>query len=94
MEWNFVHMKTSRFFRIILHAKCAEGKGDKWKRHSHKHLYHKPAKSTKLQIETLCDTATNATKVATYPLYIFYHPQHTASLARNDGGPLVASSVG
>ncbi|MGO7754665.1 DUF6615 family protein [Rhizobium ruizarguesonis] len=85
MEWNFVHLKTSRFFRIILQAKRAEGKGDKWKRHSYKHLYHKPAKSTKLQIETLCDTATNATNIATYPLYIFYHPQHTASLARNDG---------
>nr|WP_156915338.1 DUF6615 family protein [Rhizobium sullae] len=80
MEWNFVHRKTSRFFRILLQAKRAEGHGKQWKRHAYKHLYHQPPTSPLSQVETICATAA-AASIPTYPLYIFYHSQHTATLA-------------
>lgn len=83
MEWNFVNQTDGTFFRILLQAKQAYGDGEKWTRHAYRELLHTSGKGTKLQAETLCDTA-RAPGSATYPLYILYHPAHTCMLARKD----------
>lgn len=84
MEWNFVNPSDSTFFRILLQAKQAYGEGKKWTRHGYRELLHTSGSGTKLQVETLCDTARVAGS-ATYPLYILYHPAQTCALARVDG---------
>ncbi|MBU0583095.1 MAG: hypothetical protein KKB66_11335 [Alphaproteobacteria bacterium] len=84
MEWNFVNPADNTFFRILLQAKQAYGEGMKWRRHAYRELLHTSGTGTKLQAETLCDTA-RVRGSATYPLYILYHPAHTCALARKDG---------
>lgn len=84
MEWNFVDQTDGTFFRILLQAKQAYGDGQQWTRHTYRELLHTSGTGTKLQAETLCDTA-RAPGSATYPLYILYHPAHTCELARKDG---------
>jgi hypothetical protein len=84
MEWNFVNPGDGTFFRILLQAKQAYGDGTKWTRHGYRELLHTSGTGTKLQAETLCDTA-RIPGSATYPLYIFYHPAQTCALARKAG---------
>jgi len=83
MEWNFVDTRTRAFFRLVIQAKQAYGVGAIWSRHCYREIYHTSGSGSILQAQTLCDTA--RTSVATYPLYLFYHPQSTIDLARNRG---------
>lgn len=83
MEWNFANPDDGSFYRILVQAKRAYGEGKFWKRHSYKELCHQTGKPPALQAVTLCNTA--RITAATYPLFMFYHPQRTCSLARADG---------
>ncbi|MGE3907159.1 MAG: DUF6615 family protein [Reyranellaceae bacterium] len=79
MEWNFVNPSDGTFFRILLQAKQCYGTGRKWTRHGYKELLHTAGSGTKLQAVAICDTA--RAEAATYPLYIFYHPESTCRAA-------------
>jgi hypothetical protein len=83
MEWNFVNRDDGTFFRILLQAKQAYGDGGIWRRHCYRELLHTSGSGTTRQAVILCNAA--RTGYATYPLYLFYHPEHTCSLATNDG---------
>ncbi len=83
MEWNFANPDDGTFFRILLQAKQCYGKGNVWTRHNYRELLHKVGSGSKLQAVTLCDTA--RAEAATYPLYIFYHPESTCTAARASG---------
>lgn len=85
MEWNFVNPDENTFFRILLQAKQAYGGGGFWSRHCYRELLHGTISGSTLQAVALCDTA--RAEAATYPLYIFYHPQSTCTLARAAGFP-------
>lgn len=88
MEWNFVNPNGPAFFRIMLQAKQTYGDGKIWKRHSYRELFHKSGTGSQLQAEILCGNARKS-KVATYPLYIFYHPAETCRLAQESGAHAV-----
>lgn len=79
MEWNFANPDDGTFFRILLQAKQSSGEGMIWRRHCYKELLHKPRGSSTLQAVALCTTA--RAEPATYPLYIFYHPERTCVAA-------------
>lgn len=83
MEWNFVNPDDGTFFRILLQAKQCYGRGKVWRRHGYKELLHTVGRGPKLQAVALCDTA--RAEAATYPLYIFYHPESTCTAARASG---------
>ncbi|KND20192.1 hypothetical protein ADZ37_07210 [Pannonibacter phragmitetus] len=83
MEWNFANPDDGTFFRILLQAKRCYGRGGVWTRHGYKELLHTAGSRTKFQAVVLCDTA--RAEIATYPLYIFYHPESTCSAARATG---------
>ncbi|MAY75404.1 MAG: hypothetical protein CMJ31_11940 [Phycisphaerae bacterium] len=89
MEWNFVDIRTSTFFRLMLQAKQAYGDGSIWTRHCYRELLHTSGSGGKFQAEALCDTA-RLPRSATYPLYIFYHAAHTCEMARRSGNTLIA----
>lgn len=90
MEWNFVNPDDNTFFRILLQAKQCYGTGKSWTRHGYKELLHTAGSSTKLQAVALCDTA--RAEAATYPLYIFYHPESTCAAAAAAGRTAVTGA--
>lgn len=79
MEWNFVNPDDGTFFRILLQAKQCYGEGRVWTRHGYRELLHTVGNGTNLQAVVLCNTA--RADAATYPLYIFYHPESTVTAA-------------
>ena len=84
MEWNFVNPYDRTFYRLVIQAKCAYPNGPFWTRHSYRHLSHRT--DNKFQADVLCEYARQA-RYPTYPLYFFYNPAHTCSLADRDGWP-------
>lgn len=88
MEWNFANPDDGTFFRILLQAKQSYGGGGVWTRHGYKELLHRAGSGPTLQAVALCDTA--RAEPATYPLYIFYHPESTCVAATAAGYPAVA----
>jgi hypothetical protein len=83
MEWNFTNPDDGTFFRILLQAKQCYGEGRIWTRHGYRELFHTSGRSRKLQAVSLGETA--RLEAATYPLYIFYHPESTSMAARAAG---------
>lgn len=83
MEWNFVNPEDGTFFRVLIQAKKSYGAGKVWTRHGYKELLHTAGSGPKLQAVALCDTA--RAESATYPLYIFYHPESTCGAAAAAG---------
>lgn len=83
MEWNFANPDDGTFFRILLQAKQCYGDGKVWTRHGYRELFHTAGNGPKLQAVALCDTARAET--ATYPYYVFYHPQSTCTAAKAAG---------
>lgn len=83
MEWNFANPDDGTFFRVLLQAKQCYGEGKAWTRHYYKELLHTAGSGSKRQAVALCDTA--RAEAATYPLYIFYHPESTCAAARASG---------
>lgn len=83
MEWNFANPDDGTFFRILLQAKQCYGGGKAWTRHGYRELLHTAGSGPKLQAVALCDTA--RAEAATYPLYIFYHPESTCAAAGASG---------
>lgn len=90
MEWNFVNPDDGTFFRILLQAKQCYGDGRVWTRHGYKELLHTAGSSSKHQAVALCDMA--RAEVATYPLYIFYHPESTCAAAEAAGSDAVTGA--
>lgn len=89
MEWNFVDVHTSTFFRLMLQAKRIYGNGSIWTRHCYRELLYKPGRPPEFQATTLCNAAT-ASSVATYPFYIFYNSNYTCDLARKMGNKTIS----
>lgn len=90
MEWNFANPDDGTFFRILLQAKQCYGRGKFWTRHGYRELLHTAGSGPKLQAVALCDTA--RAEAATYPLYIFYHPESTCTAAERAGFPAVTGA--
>ncbi len=82
VEAALVNPYDGTFYRLIIQAKCAYGYGSDWTRHSYRYLSHRTG--NKFQADVLCDEARQSTQ-PTYPLYIFYNPAHTCSLAGHSG---------
>lgn len=82
MEWNFVDRRSRTFFQILVQAKQAYGTGTVWSRHNYRELYH--VSGSKPQAHTLCNAA-RTSGTSSYPLYLFYHPSSTISLAQKAG---------
>jgi hypothetical protein len=77
MQWDFVGRAAGTFFRVFVQAKQLYGSGEQWTRHSYKELLRKSGGV--LQAKTLCNMARSNS--FTYPLYIFYNPEHSCLLA-------------
>lgn len=90
MEWNFANPDDGTFFRILLQAKQCYGEGKDWRRHCYRELLHTAGSTARRQAVALCDTA--RAEVATYPLYIFYHPESTCTAARASGATAVTGA--
>ena len=83
MQWDFVNWDRKTFFRLLIQAKQLYDSDAPWRRHTYKHLLHPSGAGSTLQAKVLCDTARS--KVHTYPLYAFYNPERSCSLARAAG---------
>jgi hypothetical protein len=86
MEWNFINLTIDTFYRLLLQAKCAYGNDPPLSRHTYKYLSHRVG--GKYQAEIICASARQS-NVPTYPMYIFYNPEHSCSLARGSDGPMI-----
>ena len=86
MEWWYVTWPDGPYIRLLLQAKRLTGKGSKWGVHSYRELDHKIGKvlGAPLQAQALVREARSSPWPA-YPLYIFYNPLTTLSMARESG---------
>lgn len=84
MEWNFVRIDESAFFRIYVQAKRLYGDGNIWTRHCYRELLHITGGSGTLQAQVLADTARQMGS-GCFPLYAFYNPERACNLAEADG---------
>jgi hypothetical protein len=84
MRWNFVNWDSGTFFSLFIQSKKLYPTGLNWKSHSYKQLFHRTGPSNIYQAEVLCNWARLAP--STFPLYAFYNPQSSCTLARATGG--------